>query len=397
MGDAVSIAMSALPPTNITSEVPFNPLALLQEVPSLNNTFGAFLLGTFIGLMLYGLTLHQTYRYYRLFPGDLKLIQAFVITTLVLETIHTVLCMHIWWVVIERMRSTVALTGWLRSYYYLVLNYAKPLALLDGVWSIRILPISTALVILVSECFFTRRVYLSAWFPTANHAERGLISMAVGSKYTKAIVAITPVLMVVFTGFAAELLGGVAASAEAFIRPTFAGFDGVAWMTSAGFGAAVAIDALLAVTLVITLHKSRTGFKRTDSLIDLLIIYTINTGLVTGVFGILSFIFALVWPESLIWSACNLVATKTYATSLLAVLNSRKRLTDKVSEDCFDSGTIDLSVLKTTSSTAQHRTAAERWNVHQLQNRDVVDIALQPTKMRRGDEESLQTENMEPK
>ncbi|KAI9058005.1 hypothetical protein FKP32DRAFT_1762002 [Trametes sanguinea] len=346
--------MSALPPTNITSEVPFNPLALLQEVPSLNNTFGAFLLGTFIGLMLYGLTLHQTYRYYRLFPGDLKIIQAFVIAALILETIHTVLCMHI-------------------CYYYLVLNYAKPLALLDGVWSIRILPVPTALVILVSECFFTRRVYL------------------IGSKYTKAIVAITPVLMVVFMGFAA------AACAEAFIRPTFAGFDGVAWMTSAGFGAAVAIDALLAATLVITLHKSRTGFKRTDSLIDLLIIYTINTGLVTGVFGVLSFIFALIWPNSLIWSACNLVATKTYATSLLAVLNSRKRLTDKVSEDCFDSGTINLSALKTTSGTAQHSTAAERWNVHQLQNRDVVDIALQPTKMRRGDEESLQTENMEPK
>ncbi|KAJ3018782.1 hypothetical protein NUW54_g252 [Trametes sanguinea] len=216
------------------------------------------------------------------------------------------------------------------------------------------------------------------------------------------------------------------------------------WMTSAAFAAAVAIDILLAATLVVTLHKSRTGFKRTDSLIDLLIVYTINTGLVTGVFGVLSLIFALVWPDSLIWSACNLVATKSedrrtagHGTKedLLAFpsirdvpsggvrastwdslnraavthqdrrrLNSRKRLTDQVSEDCFDSGTINLSALKTTSGTTQNRTAVERWNVHQtplfvpqLQNRDVVDISLEPTKLQRGDEESLHTENIETK
>ncbi|KAI9058010.1 hypothetical protein FKP32DRAFT_1293009 [Trametes sanguinea] len=379
MGDAVSTTMSVLP-TNSTSEVPFNPLELLPKVPSLNNTYGAFLLGTFIGLMLYGLTLHQTYRYYRLFPGDLKIIRAFVITTLVLETIHTVLCMHI-------------------CYFYLVLNYANPSALLNGVWSIRvsqycrmariailtcmtmlqILPMSTALVIIVSECFFTRRVYL------------------IGSKYTRAIVAITPVLMVLFMGFA------VATCYEAFVTGTFARFDRDAWMTSAGFGAAIAIDALLAVTLVITLHKSRTGFKSTDTLIDLLIIYTINTGLVTGVFGMLSFVFALVWPDSLIWSACNIVATKTYANALLAVLNSRKSQTGgKVSEDCFDAGTINLSALQTSENpTVQHSTAAEpRWNAHQLQARDVVpvDVNLQPAMRRRGgDEESGHTESMETK
>ncbi|OSC98177.1 hypothetical protein PYCCODRAFT_1346148, partial [Trametes coccinea BRFM310] len=286
-----------------TSEVPINPLELLPEVPSLNNTFGAFLLGTFVGLMLYGLTLHQTYRYYRLFPGDLKLIRAFVsVSDRVLETIHTALCMHI-------------------CYYYLVLNYANPLALLDGVWYVCF----DALVILVSECFFTRRVYLIACVPaTAAHSERGF-------------------------AFRGSL------RAVRFIVSAFTDFDRVAWMTSAGFAAAVAIDVLLAATLVVTLHKSRTGFKRTDSLIDLLIIYTINTGehSVYSVFGVLSLIFALVWPDSLIWSACNLVATKTYATSLLAVLNSRKRLTDKISEDCFDSGTINLSALKTASDTTQ--------------------------------------------
>ncbi|EIW55352.1 uncharacterized protein TRAVEDRAFT_51476 [Trametes versicolor FP-101664 SS1] len=43
-------------------------LAFAIKVPALDNTFGALLLGTFLGLVLYGLTLHQGYRYTR-FPA----------------------------------------------------------------------------------------------------------------------------------------------------------------------------------------------------------------------------------------------------------------------------------------------------------------------------------------
>ncbi|KAH9895559.1 hypothetical protein C8Q73DRAFT_611340, partial [Cubamyces lactineus] len=39
-------------------------------LPALDNTYGALLLGTSFGLMLYGLTIHQTFRYTRLYPKD---------------------------------------------------------------------------------------------------------------------------------------------------------------------------------------------------------------------------------------------------------------------------------------------------------------------------------------
>ncbi|KAH9902490.1 hypothetical protein C8Q73DRAFT_785159 [Cubamyces lactineus] len=332
-----------------------NPLDFLPPVPSLNNSFGAFLIATFLGLMLYGLTLHQSYRYYRLFREDIELIKAIVFSTVILETVHIVLCMHI-------------------CYYYLVTNYFNPLALLDGVWSIRILPISTALVILLSEGFFVRRVYL------------------IGARY-RPVVLVVPILMLVVLGFA------IAASIEAFIRPTFADFDQVAWMTSAAFGAAVVIDLLLTGTLIIT--KSRTGFKRTDSLIDVLIIYTINTGLLTGIFSVLSLIFALVSPDNLIYSAFNIIATKCYANSLLAVLNSRKLFADKVQEDCFNSGSFVMSSVQRT--TVAQRNAAERWNVPRLPESDIsntiVDIRIQRdvTVITHGDGDSVNTEGLEPK
>ncbi|OJT15861.1 hypothetical protein TRAPUB_1513 [Trametes pubescens] len=76
--------MSALGNTTST-EAPPDPLALLPKVPALDNTFGAVLLGTFVGLILYGLTLHQSYRYLRLYPNDsraLKCLVAFVVYAL---------------------------------------------------------------------------------------------------------------------------------------------------------------------------------------------------------------------------------------------------------------------------------------------------------------------------
>ncbi|OJT05272.1 hypothetical protein TRAPUB_3936 [Trametes pubescens] len=110
---------------------------------------------------------------------------------------------------------------------------------------------------------------------------------------------------------------GVAATVEAFIRPTFADFEKVAWMTSAGFGVAAIVDTLLTGTLILALQKSRTGFKGTDSLIDVLIMYAVNTGLLTG------------------------------------------GLMDRVPQDCFDTGTLNLSALKDYSGDSTSQT----WSV----------------------------------
>ncbi|KAH9848470.1 hypothetical protein C2E23DRAFT_889120 [Lenzites betulinus] len=206
--------MSAAPPPNAS----LNPLAGLPKIPSLDNTFGSFLIATFLGMLMYGLTIYQSYKYFRLFRDDAFVLKLIVVSTLLLETFHIILCMHV-------------------CYYYLVTSYFNPLALLDGVWSIRILPLATGLVVLVSESFFTRRVYL------------------IGSHF-RWVVAIVPILMLAILGFA------TAATVEAYLWPTFADFERFAWTTSAGFGLAALVDSLLTGTLILVLHKSRTGMRR---------------------------------------------------------------------------------------------------------------------------------------
>ena len=45
-----------------------------------------------------------------------------------------------------------------------------------------------------------------------------------------------------------------------------------------GSAQAITADSLLTGVLIVTLHWSRTGIKRTDSMIDVLILYAVSTG-----------------------------------------------------------------------------------------------------------------------
>ncbi|KAI0323984.1 hypothetical protein GY45DRAFT_1365298 [Cubamyces sp. BRFM 1775] len=296
--------------------------SLFPAVPSLNSTYGAVLLGSYFGLMMYGFNLHQAYRYARLFPTDQLFLKAVVVAVLILETFHTVLCMHM-------------------SYYYLAANYFDPLALLAGSWSIDMLPISAGVTIIACQTFFVRRVY-----------------HLLGRRYTFIViivnwVSLCPPLLIrrclivsdnrwpahsilcrrysrsvsINLGWLGLVI--VLTAPSSFIQPTFAKYEHVTWLISVGFGVALAADGILTTVLILCLRQSRTGVRRTDSVVDVLILYAITTGLLTSVFNTLAFLFALIQANNLIYVGINIVASKLYATSLFAALNSRVALTQQ--------------------------------------------------------------------
>ncbi|KAM5544713.1 hypothetical protein V8D89_001611 [Ganoderma adspersum] len=244
--------MSGSPPPPPTG-TPANSLELLPKLPVLDNTFGAVLIGTFISLILYGLTLHQLYRYYILYPSDKLWLRWTVSVTVVLETVHMALCCHV-------------------CYWYLVSNYFNPFQLQFGSWS-------TKVVLILSM----------------------------------------------------DLLGGelaffAAATIETFIIPTFKGFQHLEWMISVGSAQAITADTLLTSVLIVTLRRRRTGIQRTDSMIDVLILYAVSTGFLTTVFNLLAFIFILAFPGNLIYIAFSVIVTKLYANTLFVALNTRHSL-----------------------------------------------------------------------
>ncbi|TBU52331.1 hypothetical protein BD310DRAFT_981947 [Dichomitus squalens] len=284
-------------------------------LPALDNTYGALLLGTFIGLMLYGLTVHQTYRYFRLYPTDIPVLVYLVLAILTIETVHTAMIMA-------------------ACYYHLVSNYFNPITLLEGHWSTRIITPTSGLCILVCQAFYARRV----WY--------------VGHQY-RYIVGVAGVLMLALLAFT------ISATVEGFILP-LSNFHRDSWMVSVLFSLAVAIDILLTSSLIFVLVRSRTGFKRTDFTIDIIVVYAINTGLLTSIVGLLGAIFAIILPGNFIYIGISIVATKLYANSVLAVLNSRRALSDRMLEG-FEMGSYEPR-----GPRARPHTVVDTWDVPQF-------------------------------
>ncbi|KAI0631814.1 hypothetical protein C8Q77DRAFT_162530 [Trametes polyzona] len=204
----------------------------LLLVPSLDTIFGALLV----------------YRYFRLFRNDMPSIKVFVVCILSLETFHIVICVH-------------------TCYYYLVCKFFEPEALLRGVWSIQIQPLICALDVVISQGLFARRAYI------LRPKYGALVALAVAFSFV-------------------ELALGAAATGESIRVPTMAGFMEYNYRWDAvAFGAAVASDTLTTGILIMALKSSRTGFKQTDHRLDRLVLYTVNTGLLTSIFNLLAVVF----------------------------------------------------------------------------------------------------------
>ncbi|KAI0654623.1 hypothetical protein C8Q70DRAFT_508745 [Cubamyces menziesii] len=287
------------------------PLAGMPNTPHLDQTFGSLLVGTYITLVLYGLTVHQAFRYYRIYRQDVPRLRGLVSGLLLADTVYVVLCTY-------------------SCYHYLVTSYFKAEALVSGTWSLRLMAPTTGVIIVLSQSFYFRRAVL------------------IGSWY-KTYIAIVLILMLGEIGFT------IAVTVDSFLRETFERFSGATWMVSAAFALAVVIDVIISTTLIMTLRKSRTGFKRTDTVLHILVVYTINTGLLTGTFSALSLILAVVRPNDLIFFACNMITTMLYSNSMLAVINSRRFLTQRATAPLGTGTSIDLNTITTNRQSARPR------------------------------------------
>ncbi|KAL1949891.1 hypothetical protein VTO73DRAFT_8772 [Trametes versicolor] len=269
-----------------------------------DETFGALLIGTYIGLTLFGLTVYQTVRYLRMYATDVQRLKVTVITVFLTDTTHSILCIHL-------------------CYYYLVTSQSNRALLDDGVWSIRLITPLTSIIVIVVQAFYARRIYV------------------MGSQYKIPLFIVMALML-------GEAITVMVTIVESFIIPTFSHWKSHAWLTALPYAFSLATDVILTSTLILILHKSRTGMRRTDSLLNVLIVYTINTGLLTSTLGIFCVVFATE-PQRFYYIALNMPVTKSYANSMLAVLNSRRALAERA-QDIRDLGTFGMTVPSITTA-----------------------------------------------
>ncbi|KAI0634473.1 hypothetical protein C8Q77DRAFT_756223 [Trametes polyzona] len=115
-------------------------------------------------------------------------------------------------------------------------------------------------------------------------------------------------------------------------------------VSSGSFACDIVTDSILTTSLVLHLLRSRTGFKRTDNVIESLVLYTVNTGLVTSVVSVLVFVFSLSSPHSFVYGAISIVSNKIYVNTVMAVLNSRRGLATSMGFELDTSGVASAEV-----------------------------------------------------
>ncbi|OCH89905.1 hypothetical protein OBBRIDRAFT_793802 [Obba rivulosa] len=93
-----------------------------------------------------------------------------------------------------------------------------------------------------------------------------------------------------------------------------------------GYCTEMLLDSIIAIAMTRLLFSFRTGFRDTDSILQTFVMYSINTGVLTIIFVLLSLICYVVIPTSFAFLAFNFVFGKLYLNSLLGTLNARSRL-----------------------------------------------------------------------
>jgi hypothetical protein len=282
---------------------------------ALDNTFGAFLIGVVISAVLYGVTCVQTWFYYIHYPSDPWYIKSLVGAVLLSDTCHQALITH-------------------AAYIYLVTDFANPEAAGNIVWSLIIEVLFNGFTALMVQSFLAMRVYRLS---------------------NKSILATSSVMVLVIGEFILILIY----VAKAIGMATFVDLTALKAISMAINSVAAAGDVLIAIFLCTLLQKSRTGFRRSDTMINKLILFSMNTGLLTSICAVASLVSISVWPDTFIYIMFYFCIGRLYCNSLLATLNARKGLRG-------DSQNDDMSLSlqgvhqKTTQSmvgTSQKRTA----------------------------------------
>ncbi|KAI0743433.1 hypothetical protein C8Q80DRAFT_1181105 [Daedaleopsis nitida] len=92
------------------------------------------------------------------------------------------------------------------------------------------------------------------------------------------------------------------------------------------------LDIALTIKLVLYLRRSRTGIRSTDNIINRLVSFSINTGLLTGILTICPIIVLATTPVHLGYYPVSASLAPVHTSVVLAAVNSRRSLVDRGSQ-----------------------------------------------------------------
>ncbi|KAF7293803.1 hypothetical protein HMN09_01176100 [Mycena chlorophos] len=252
-----------------------------------NPTIGALLVGALVSCVLWGISTTQTYIYFSRFPEDSLAIKLLVSVVWLFEFGHTICTSHV-------------------VYIFAITNYGNPLVLLGK--TPPTLGLTVLLGTLTTCCvqgFFAFRIWTLAPHPIF-----------------KAIPIALWISLFAYLGFT------TADTALSIINPIPVFDTKYHWLLLVPTAMNVVNDNSITICLVLLLlwTRQKKGFRNTVLLLDQLLKWTLETGMLTSIFSCLNLAFYVQQPDNFIWIALQVVRARVFANSLLASLNSRDAL-----------------------------------------------------------------------
>ncbi|KAF5365150.1 hypothetical protein D9757_011770 [Collybiopsis confluens] len=263
-------------------------------------SLGAIIIGTPLAFLLTGMLLVQCYIYWKTSrSGDTWHIQSLVAILLLLDLIHSMFV-------------------WIASWKWFVTGREKDLDKIPVTLSLSI--IVTAISTLMAHSMYSWRIFKLS-----------------GRNYWITLPIMT---LAVLRVVAATFSGGYMIHLKSF--ETFRVTAG--WVISLGLALSCIVDVLITGAMMAILRRTRVKSLTMDSVIDSLIIYTLENGSVTAITTVASLV-CWVAMDNLIFLGLHFVIAKLYANSVLAMLNYRQFLR-RTSESRPRSGLVDMEVIR---------------------------------------------------
>lgn len=124
----------------------------------------------------------------------------------------------------------------------------------------------------------------------------------------------------------------------------------------------VSFDVMVTIAMTISLRRARSSRDaqnpRTDHIITLLTLFTVNTNFITTCFSISELVTFLTLPDATVYGGIGFLTAKTYLNSFLAVLNSRDYLREKLGHNTPASATLRRGEMPTFATPQQQKSSA---------------------------------------
>ncbi|KAH8079816.1 hypothetical protein BXZ70DRAFT_960640 [Cristinia sonorae] len=274
-------------------------------MPGYEKTIGTLLVGIVFNTFLYGLVMFQFASYYRTKFNDPLPIKLMVLFLFVIDNVHSIAVIYMLW-------------------EYCVTNFDNPDILNYALWPYTFTPIATALAAFATQIFLGYRVF----------------------RLTHSSVLYGFILVLAVPSCALGIACGIKAwMIKVLIKLVVLGPLVTAWLAMQ-----VGIDMFITITLSLVLWRSRTGFRKTDSVLHRLIRGAIQTGLFAGIFSLGDLATFLKYPDTNLYGMFAIPIGRIYTNTLLDTLLTRDELRERLG------GAVDME-----SSNVRTKLSDMRW------------------------------------